>query len=236
MTKAVATRTNGNGSGDVIPFDPSQFDALMKNMGQGGSARIGFLKMSKAGIWTHGVEETPVEDDAVLYVDLGGFIHGWQCWADTDKPGVQTELLGDIWTPMHMPMPPCPEEVPPNGREWTELMGLSAVLDGEPLKYSTTSHGGRNAIAALKGEYVAQYKKNPKKMIAVVSLSNDSYKHKNRTFGTVYTPVLSVVDWVDQLPEIDAMPHPPKPPVPAKKAPAAPGKKPPPFKAAKKAA
>jgi hypothetical protein len=233
MTKAVATRSNGNGSGQLVALDPEKFQALMVNMGEGGSTRVGFLKMSKAGIWSHGVEETPVEDDEVLYIDLGGFIHGWQCWADSDLPGVQTELLGDIWTPMHEPMPPCPQEVPKNGREWSELMGLSAVLNGQPLKYSTTSHGGRNAIASLKKEYIAQYKADPKRLIAVVSLSNDSYKHKNRTFGTVYTPLFTVVDWVDQLPEIDAMPMPPKPPVPAKKVPA---KKAAPFKAAKKAA
>ena len=230
MTKALA-KVNGNGA--VVAFDPARFDALMKNMGQSGSARIGFLKMSKAGIWSHGQDETPVDEDDVLYVDLDGFVHGWQCWADSDLPGVQTELLGDVWTPMDEPMPPCPQEVPKNGREWTELSGLSAVLNGEPLKYSTTSVGGRNAIASLKKEYIAQYKRNPKKLIAVVQLGTDSYKHKNRTFGTVYTPVLSVVDWVDQLPESDAMPMPPKPPVPAKKVPA---KKAAPFKAAKKAA
>lgn len=230
---AVSKAANGNGSALAL-FDPSKFDALSKNMAHGASTPIGFLKFNgKTGEWTVGQDEEPVDPDTRFYVDPNGFVHGWQCWADTDIPGVQTELLGDVWVSMFDPLPPRPEEVPENGREWAELKGMSLVMEGEnrPLKYSTTSHGGRNAFANLWKEYRPQYTANPSCMIAVVTLTEDSYKHKNKTYGKVYTPVFVVVDWVDHLPEVTAMPKPTLPVPPAKKAPA----KKAPAKAAKKA-
>jgi hypothetical protein len=227
------SQTNGAAGGAVVVFDPSKFQATVANMAKGAGSRVGFLKMSKAGEWSFGTDEEPVGPEDHVYVDPMGFVHGWQCWADTEVPGVQAALLDDVVVPMFDPLPAKPEKVPDTGRGWSEMRGLSCLLGSEKLVYSTTSVGGLNAIATLAEDYAKQFAKNPKKMIAVVSLLNDSYKHKNKTYGKIYTPVLSVVDWVDQLPEVNAMPHPPKlPPLPAKKAPA----KKAPMKAAKKGA
>lgn len=208
-----------NGNGAVVVFDASKFQAAVANMAKGAHSQVGFLKMDKTGVWSWGPDEEPVEEDTPVYVDPMGFVHGWQCWADTELPGVEAELLGDIVVPMYEPLPERPPKVPENGRNWGEMRGLSAVVDGQKLVYSTTSVGGLKAIASLAQEYAQQFTKDPGKMIAVLSLQSDSYKHKNKTYGRVYIPVFEVTKWVSKLPEAEG-PDAPAPVPPAKKAPA----------------
>lgn len=187
-------------AGEVVKFDASKFAAAVVNMAKGSTTRVGFLKMDKTGSWCWGTDEVPVEEDTPVYIDPMGFVHGWQCWANTDLPGVTSELLGEVLAPMYEPMPPRPSQVPENGRGWSELRGLSCIVDGQKLVYSTTSVGGVNAIAALAEEYGKQYKKAPSKMIAVANLSSDSYKHKNKTYGRIYVPIITIVGWTATLP------------------------------------
>ena len=188
-------------SNEVIQYDPSKFAATVANMGKGGTTRVGFMKMDKTGQWCWGADETPIEEDTPVYIDPMGFVWGWQCWADTDLPGVQSELLGEILAPMHEPMPPRPPQVPENGRGWSEQRGMSCVVDGQKLVFSTTSVGGVNAIKELRDVYKAQYEKAPTKMIAVANLSSDSYKHKNKTYGRIYVPIITIVGWLAALPQ-----------------------------------
>jgi hypothetical protein len=206
-------------SGEVITFDPSKFSAVAANLKRAASTRVGFLKMDKTGAWNYGTDEVEVTEDDHVFIDPNGFVHGWQCWADTDIAGVQSELLGDIIAPMDQPLPDRPAKVPENARPWGEMRGMSILLAGERLVYSTTSVGGINAFAALAEDYMAQFAKDPTKMIAEVSLSSDSYKHKNKTFGRIYTPVFTVVKWHAQLPQAASKPA-PAPVIPAKKVPA----------------
>jgi hypothetical protein len=153
--------------GEVVKFDASKFAAtVITNMKRAASTRVGFLKMGKDGAWSYGSDETEVTEDDHVFVNPNGFVHGWQCWADTDLAGVQSELLGDVIAGMDQPLPDRPAKVPENGRPWGEVRGMSVLLAGEKLVYSTTSVGGLNAFAALAEEYLAQYHKDPEKMIA----------------------------------------------------------------------
>jgi hypothetical protein len=202
--------------GEVVKFDASKFAAtVITNMKRAASTRVGFLKMGKDGAWSYGSDETEVTEDDHVFVNPNGFVHGWQCWADTDLAGVQSELLGDVIAGMDQPLPDRPAKVPENGRPWGEVRGMSVLLAGEKLVYSTTSVGGLNAFAALAEEYLAQYHRDPEKMIAEVSLSSDSYKHKNKTYGRIYTPVFTIVKWHKDLPAVAA--EKPAPVAPAKK-------------------
>jgi hypothetical protein len=205
----------------VVPFDPSKFAATVANMAKGAFSQVGFMRMDKTGAWSYGTDETPIGEDDKVYVDPMGFVHGWQCWADTDRPGVDAELLGDIIVPMFEPMPEHPTAVPQNGREWAEARGMSVLLDGHKLVYTTTSKGGCGAIAGLAEAYAVQYRKDPTRMIAVLRLTSDSYKHKNKTYGKIYVPQFDVVDWVATLPQAaqaTPAPEPEQPPPAAKPA------------------
>lgn len=202
-------------SNEVMVFDASKFQVGIANMAKGAVSRVAYLKMDKGGSWSFGADEEEV-GDATIYVDPMGFVHGWQCWADTDLPGVQSELLGEEIVPMYEPLPARPERVPENGRAWNELRGLSAVLGDQKLVYSTTSVGGCKAVAALAEAILAQYRKAPTKLVAEVALTSDSYKHKNKTYGKIFVPIFEVVAWHAKLPEAKAA----EPAPAAKKAPA----------------
>lgn len=216
---------NGNSNGAMVAFDASRFEVSTANMKRGAGNRVAFLRMDKSGDWYHGVDNIPVDDEDRLYVDPMGSVHGWQCWADTDIDGVQPDLLDSVVVPTYEPLPPMPDKVPMNGRPWTEMRGLSAIMGGRKMVYTTTSLGGLDAVASLGEALRAQYAKNPKKMIPVVRLANDSYRHKK--YGKTYVPVFDVTGWVSEAPALEATaehdePAPPArvpkaPPVAAKK-------------------
>ena len=212
------TKTNGKG-GAVEAFDPSKYAAMAGNLVKSGAPRVDFLKMDKTGEWVYGQDETPVEPEDRAYIDPDGFVHGWQCWANTDLPNVQAALLGSEMAPMDEALPERPAKVPEDGRAWSEAVGMSCVINGVKMVYTTNSVGGRNAFAELGQEYIKQGKRDPSRLIAVVKLESDSYKHKNKTYGRIYVPIITVVEWVDALPEqaVNGAPAEPEP-TPAKKA------------------
>jgi hypothetical protein len=188
-------------SSNVVTFDPNKFAVTIGNMKKGAAPRAGFLKMSKDGEWSYGQDDTVVGEDDHVYIDPNGFVHGWQLWADTDLPGVSSELLGEVLAPMDQLLPPIPttNPAPAKGGEWKPLLGFSAVTGGVKLVYSTTSYGGKAAFGELAEEFQTHFAKGgAKSPIAVVALSSQSYKHKK--YGKLYNPVLTVMDWVAALP------------------------------------
>lgn len=212
------TKPNGAG-GAVTKFDPAKYNAMSTNLVKSGAPRVDFLKMDKTGEWVYGQDETPVEPEDRAYIDPNGFVHGWQCWANTDLDGVSAALLGTEMVPMDEPLPDRPAKIPENGRAWSEAVGMSCVINGIKMVYTTNSVGGRNAFAELGQEYIKQGKRDPSKLIAVVKLESDSYKHKNKTYGRIYVPIITVVEWVADLPAdaVNGQPVEPEP-APAKKA------------------
>jgi len=186
--------TNGKSNGAMVTFDASKFQASVNNMTRSVGGRADFLRMDKSGDWYFGKDDTPVGEKDLIYIDPMGSVHGWQCWADTDLDGVNAELLGDKVVPAFDPLPEMPDQVPKNGREWTEMRGLSAVLGDHKLTYTTTSLGGKEAVAALGVALREQYGTDKTKLVAVVKLSSDWYKHKK--YGKTYVPVFDIVDWV----------------------------------------
>jgi hypothetical protein len=194
--------TNGSGTA-VVKFNPAKFKAVIANMAKGAAPRVGYLKFGKDGSWSYGADEITPEGNA--FVDPEGFVQGWQCWADTDLPGVSSALLDSVIVPMDQAMPDRPVKVPETGREWSQMLGMSLILDGERLTFSATSVGGRNAMAALAEAYYSQYSKDPDgPAIAEVELLSDSYKHKNKTYGKIYTPIFNVVKWHAKFPMEEA--------------------------------
>jgi hypothetical protein len=221
---AVAVKTGGS----VVPFDASAFKAGQANIAKvARSNRVSFLRMDKSGDWYYGTDDTEASGKIAYVLPLGG-VHGWQCWADTDLDGVAPELLGSEMTAVKFPMPECPEAVPKNGREWVQTLGISMVIDGEPITYTSNSLGGKTAIGDLGTAQTEQYAEvgDDGPMVAKVELASDWYKHKK--YGKTYYPIFKVLGWVDQPPvgAEAAKPAPAKkapakaPPPPAKKAPA----------------
>jgi hypothetical protein len=71
---------------------------------------------------------------------------------------------------------------------------LTGEDKGMEARFTTTSVGGKRAVQALAVALAEQVEKDQTKPVAIVKLKKDHYAHKS--YGKIYTPVFSVVEWV----------------------------------------
>src|SRR5262245_56269589 len=68
--------------------------------------------------------------------------------------------------------------------------------EGEQYIFSTSSQGGRNALANLADAYAdKRMSSNGKNLCPLVELGTESYDH--RSYGTVNTPTFDILKWVE---------------------------------------
>jgi hypothetical protein len=180
----------------VMGFDPKAMAVALKQAAKTAAPMTAFLGMDKGGVWTFGMDGNEVGDDDEFLVHPGGFVHGWVAWADTELPGVSAAKLGEVMTGVAKPMPEEPEETPPKCRAWQTQMGLSLVAaeGGDQMTYSTTSVGGKRAVANVAGLVADKLMAGEVKCVPVVTLGCESYKHAK--YGKINNPIFTVVRWV----------------------------------------
>ena len=192
----------------LIQFDPSKLSASYKKAAAEVAPKGAFLKMSKAGEWTFGADETEVSADDTCAINPQAVMHGWVCWADTNS-GAAPGKLGETMVSIEQDAPAQPAQVPPGGAPWAFQLGLhfkgmSGKAKGLDMLYTTTSYGGKKAVSglmSLMGDYY-EVAKNHSKPIPVVTLSSESYK--NDKYGKIFNPIITIKDWI-------AMPKPEAP-------------------------
>ncbi len=160
-----------------------------------------FLKFVK-GIFVFGINEDEAELGTELVPNMEEAKIGWLKWKDgevveekmfpwaTGHP--YREDLGDLDSDMW--------EVDDNGKAIdpfaeTATLPLKNPRTGEEFTFSTSSTGGRQAVAKLVYAWrhgVTQGKSG----LPVITLGSDTYKHKK--FGPVHFPVFKVVRWEDE--------------------------------------
>jgi len=161
-----------------------------------------YLKMSKGGNWLFGAEDTEVSNDSAFVVDPSSYAQGYVAWADG-------ELLGEFMANAGKPpvlladLPALPVNVDSEGDpvNWKAqkafaLKGLEGEEEGTQLLYKTSCLGGLKAISLLLSEIIARGKAGNPDLCPIIVLDNDSYKHKIKKYGTIYTPVLTIDEWV----------------------------------------
>jgi len=195
------------------------------------------LRLTKQGSWIVGVDEDPVPTGERLIVWPDRIEHGYIAWADDNS----ARKLGEVTAPLAKPLP-RPDELPPvDGGAWrffyslilSPLFGPAAVW-----AYRPTSVGGLRAVETVL-EAIAErienaelvYQQDPEAelfLAPVIELGVDSYQHRVRSYGRIYVPVLTVVDWADETgalesslmtasePEPDPELTPPAPATPAR--------------------
>lgn len=173
--------------------------AIENDVGAVGSA---ILKMDRTGHWVYGADQTEVEDGSLWAVNPFSFVHGYIAWGDGDVLG---ETMGSVSEPLPEP-PPAP---PQSKKGWEKQVGLSLkCISGEDtgleVRYTTTSVGGKRSVQALAVSIAEQVEKDQSKPVAIVRLGQEHYQHKS--YGRIYTPVFSVVDWVSMDGEASAAP------------------------------
>lgn len=204
----------------IVGFDPASMAVALKQAAKAAAPMTAFLNMDKGGVWTFGMDGNEVAKDDEFLVHPGGFVHGWVAWADTELAGVSAAKLGEVMVGVVKPMPVEPAEVPPKCRSWQTQMGMSLVAadGGDQLVYSTTSVGGKRAVANVASLVADKLVEADPKCVPVVTLGSESYKHAK--YGKIYNPVFTVARWVTMptAGQTAAQAAKPVAPAPAKKA------------------
>ena len=182
----VSVFTNAN-----LPSVKDLAKALKTSAQNHSSSSNAIIKMDKTGHWVFGAEATEIEDDSTWALNPFSFVHGYIAWGDG-------EVLGEIMSPVHEPMPELTECPPKAKRGWEKQLGLeitciSGADKGIVCKFATTSVGGLRAVAALGILLSEQIEKDDEKPVAVLSLGSEYYIHKS--YGKVYTPIFDVISW-----------------------------------------
>jgi hypothetical protein len=172
-----------------------------------GPSGVVILKMDKTGHWVFGADQTEVEDEATWAVNPFSFVHGFIAWGDG-------EVLAEKMASVSQPLPELDIAPPGAKKGWETQVGMSLkCLSGEDkgmeARFTTTSVGGKRAVQALAVALAEQVEKDQTKPVAIIKLKKDHYAHKS--YGKIYTPVFSVVEWVgmdaDEKPaEAEAVP------------------------------
>lgn len=150
----------------------------------------------KTGKVTMGVDNDEVSKDAEFAVNPFSFIQGYIAWNSTAG-----EVVGEVMRPVTEPMP-TPGEAPALAvKGWEVQLGFSVKCifgdeEGTKARYTTSSYGGRKAVDKLGQAIAQQIQKDPTKPVPVIAFDVESYQHKDKSRGTIYTPVFTILEWI----------------------------------------
>ena len=168
-------------------------DTTSTAISQAAGTDSSYLKMTKSGEWVYGSDDSEVGENSEWVVDTSSFRVGYQSWDDGELVGEETALVTDP--------PILKSNLQDVGAPWKALIGCRLLCiegkdKGVQVVYTTTSKGGIKAVNALMKDLVAHVKsgKHDGKLVPVVALATDSYKHKQ--YGKIYTPILEILDWI----------------------------------------
>ena len=161
--------------------DDNLLDDLI-GMGSAGAQDVSYLKFGKNANWLYGVDDDVIGEEEVLYVDASSFVVGYILWDD-----------GKVKDETCVPVSQRANLVKIEGADGFLGVNFKAMEDGLMLQYKTSSHGGKKLIQKLMKDVGLGMKEHGADKIAMVTLSADSYKHKN--FGTINTPEFTLVGW-----------------------------------------
>ena len=201
----------------AVPFNPKALAVSLKSIKKEVGPSLNFLKMGKDGVWSWGKEENEVGDDETLLINPAGFKHGYVCWS-TKGSSKLGETMADLGSPI-----PDHGPAPDGGRGWDFQLGvhLKLVSEGLDLLWASASFGGKKEISRIADEVGTKLEEGDEACVAVVTLSSDSYQHKE--YGKIYTPEVTIKKWIT-IADVEKLLSKGAPPA-KKAAPAAPAKK-----------
>jgi hypothetical protein len=159
-----------------------------------------FLKFSKRD-WLLGEDGKEVPAGARFVANLEEYYRGWVRWWD-GKP--TDHLIGRVIDRhrVHLrdelgELDESKWQQEPNGTRrdpWARVayLALRDLSNDEIVCFTSTSDGGRKAVARLADYYDRQRHRHKAKM-PVVELDAESYQHD--TYGKIWKPKFNVVDW-----------------------------------------
>lgn len=163
------------------------------------------LRMSKDnGSWVFGADNEPVKPGTIFIGNPASMQTGYVAWWLGKIEGEKMQPLsqGPV-DPTTLPevnsgsIPPGKKA--PSGKGWEAQASVDLITRSEtPLNlcYKASSLGGMKALLTLAGDISFGLSENPKRVYPLIELGTDSYEHKE--FGTVFTPVLAIIGWLDE--------------------------------------
>jgi hypothetical protein len=160
-----------------------------------------FLKFAK-GDWLLGEDANKVPEDARFVANMEEYYRGWVRWWE-GKP--TDHLIGRVIDRHRVParetlgdLDKTKWETEPNGARrdpWAKTcyLALRDVSNDEIICFTSSSDGGRKAVAKLADRYDRLRHKHKAKM-PVVTLGSESYQHG--TYGKILKPTFRIVEWV----------------------------------------
>ena len=164
----------------------------------------------KTGMLVAGEDEDEIEPGTQFIVDFNLITRGFVCWKDSAPVDrVAHTIVSGVPLPSVSSLTDHgPYEKHPDGTEdgWVETHSLPFIIDDEnddnAYLLQLSSFGGIKTMKQLYKAYgkVFQSKidENGNYLLPLIEFDVDSYKHKNKRIGTIYTPVLKIVDWLSQ--------------------------------------
>ena len=185
----------------VISNTITNLIAAQASTPQVSSGDFQYLKLSKSGDWVYGADETEVDDGSAFVIDPATYAQGFVAWDDGELIDEKMAVSGQP------PVTQADLPVLAAGR-WDAqvsfaLKGIEGKEEGVQMLYKTSSKGGKAAIAELLSKIIARGQAGETDICPIVVLDKTSYKHKK--YGKIFTPILTVDEWVD-LPEEGAAP------------------------------
>jgi hypothetical protein len=151
------------------------------------------FKRDGNGTWQFGQKRIVVEDGSRWAVNPMSFRWGYICFVDN-------KVAGERLVSVSQPKPEI-AELPDRAADWTEQWAVSLrCIDGTDAGVETifkpTTVGGLQAVAGLIEAVRDRLNggQHDGKVAPVVRLAKDSYQHGQ--YGRVWTPVLTIVDWM----------------------------------------
>jgi hypothetical protein len=165
------------------------------------SAIAGDLLTLAKGRWRSGEEKAPVPPEARFVVNMDEMWTGWVRWFNRKPVEHRINRVSDgIPAPSRSDLGHTDPEV------WeTDMQGnprdpwaptfriiMRGEISGDLFTFSSSSHGGKDALAKLAGAYAKGAPKHPRQF-PVVTLGTETYDHD--VYGEVAKPSFKIVGW-----------------------------------------
>ena len=200
MANEVATRGS---TAVTMPPEKNAFEAY----GDSGGTRIlgTLLKFSK-GEWLQGRDNLEMQEGLKLIAGCSHIEVGWVHWAEGRPVDVIMGKIGEGFVPplratlgltnsLEWPRSEQDSDYGKPRDPWQKASGMPLVgQNGQVYSFVTGSRGGEGALKELAKTYGKRVRQYPDEL-PIVTLGMDSYRHPNKQFGKIWTPVFAIQGW-----------------------------------------
>lgn len=171
------------------------------------------LKFSK-GEYLAGQDGDEVEEGTELVANMDELMVGWVRWEGGKPTDMQMGRVVEGFTP-----PTRRELGDTDEADWERDEQTGQPRDpwqltnylilkepgGEKLyTFATSSKGGLGAVAKLCAAYGKRLRQKPDEF-PIVALNVDSYRHPNKAYGKIFTPLFDVMSWTGKAEFTEAL-------------------------------